>query len=957
MTDTIKGTNSNDIITGTSGNDKIDGRGGDDILFGLGGNDELKGGDGNDRIYGNGGDDLIFGDGSGGGSGDGAGSGGAVTFNDDLDGGAGNDVLFGDAGASDPGGATALWKLGDDSGSANSGSGRDSDSADTGFADYLDGGSGNDFIFAGSGNDEVNHGVTENIGATDHYAGGEGVDILTLNMTKAEWFQPEVQADISAYLKFISNHTDPGAGEADSTTFQFTAFNLSVREFEKLRILVNGAELNPADEAVTANDDVATLNEDNAATTFGSVLGNDVVPDLAYSVALVTGPAEGNLVFNEGTPGNPDGSFSFDPAGGFEDLAQGASRNVSFVYEVTDANGDTSQATVTITVTGSNDGPVAVADTGITDENAAIIIDVLANDTDVDLSDTHTVDAVSVGANSGSASIVGNQVQWDPGTDYDYLAVGQAATVVLSYDMSDNNGAASSSTVTITVTGTNDSPVAVIETASGLQDQAIRGQLVASDVDTALADLVYSVRTGPAHGVVTVNPDGSYSYIGNQGFVGTDSFIFGVSDGQGGSDTQTATITVASGYPAPVIDNVIILTPHNDSFTGQTGNQQIEALAGNDWIVGDFVDYTAIGTVLTGAGIGGDLINGGPGLDKLFGDVYNMGASGYTVSNITLSTGNDVLNGQDGVDELYGDSFYMQIDHTPAGFAATLNGGNDVLNGGNGIDWLYGDAAYMHILTGNISSISVINGGNDSLSGGVGNDHLLGDAWRMQNFPGNQGAIEIHGGADLLIGGLGDDILIGEAEFMWSRYANNGSSLITGGNDTLDGGVGNDTLYGEGFEARVGHTNSTIFSNSDTILAGDDTLHGGAGDDVIYGDFAYVFSSNNPAAIVRGGSDLIDGGAGNDQLYGDFLQGAGIYGNTVTGGADVFVFAAGSGVDTIHDFELGQDRIDVTGYGFAALSDMTVTAMGLDTLIDFGAGNSVMLLGAIGVSATDFLFV
>jgi VCBS repeat-containing protein len=79
-------------------------------------------------------------------------------------------------------------------------------------------------------------------------------------------------------------------------------------------------------------------------------------------VRLVTPPAAGVLAFNTGTDGNPDGTYSFNPAGAFDWLAEGESTTVSFTYEVKDTDGDTDQATVTIVVTGTNDAAVISGD-------------------------------------------------------------------------------------------------------------------------------------------------------------------------------------------------------------------------------------------------------------------------------------------------------------------------------------------------------------------------------------------------------------------------------------------------------------------------------------------------------------------------------------------------------------------------------------------------------------------
>src|SRR5439155_22566732 len=124
-----------------------------------------------------------------------------------------------------------------------------------------------------------------------------------------------------------------------------------------------------------------------------------------------------------------------------------------------DEHGAQSSSPVTVIVTGTNDAPVAHADTATTSENAPITIDVLANDTDVDDGHSFSLVTVSAPAGQGSASISSNQLAFNPGSDFDHLAVGESQVVTLTYTMQDEHGAQSSSTVTLTVTGTNDAPL------------------------------------------------------------------------------------------------------------------------------------------------------------------------------------------------------------------------------------------------------------------------------------------------------------------------------------------------------------------------------------------------------------------------------------------------------------------------------------------------------------------
>ena len=248
--DDLKGGDGDDTLFGGGGKDKLDGGDGDDLLNGGNDDDVLRGGVGSDTLLGGAGNDRLFGDGSGDGSG--SGSGGALNeFNDYLDGGTGNDllvggqgkdtllggegddILFGDAGKGSGNGSIDAQKLWD-KGGKGSGSASGSGSGDDGFADYLDGGSGDDFIFAGGGNDTVLHNVTENDGATDKYAGGHGIDTLTLEFTIAQWLDPAVQADIAAYLALArqiatrssSRHLTFRYGSSKTCAYWLTASNL-----------------------------------------------------------------------------------------------------------------------------------------------------------------------------------------------------------------------------------------------------------------------------------------------------------------------------------------------------------------------------------------------------------------------------------------------------------------------------------------------------------------------------------------------------------------------------------------------------------------------------------------------------------------------------------------------------------------------------------------------------------
>src|SRR6185503_10600060 len=137
---------------------------------------------------------------------------------------------------------------------------------------------------------------------------------------------------------------------------------------------------------------------------------------------------------------NADGSYSYTLANGqanVQALAYGQHVTDVFSYTNSDNHSGTSTANLTIAITGTNDGPVAVADVAAGTENQTLDINVLANDTDVDDGHVFTLVSAQAPANQGVASVVANQVHFVPGTDFDHLAQGVSEHVTLTYTMQD----------------------------------------------------------------------------------------------------------------------------------------------------------------------------------------------------------------------------------------------------------------------------------------------------------------------------------------------------------------------------------------------------------------------------------------------------------------------------------------------------------------------------------------
>ncbi|MDI6623291.1 MAG: Ig-like domain-containing protein [Brevundimonas sp.] len=381
-----------------------------------------------------------------------------------ISGTAGNDHLNGGAGADDLQGLGGNDRI-------NGGSG----------ADILDGGAGNDIVSGDSGDDLLIYDMGENAGSTDTYDGGSGRDTLQLEMTRAEWQSPEVQADIARYLAFLAEVTHPVNGQANNRNFTFSS-GLTVSKFESLSVIVDGVAIDPRDEAVTLADDVMSAGEETASISV-DVLVNDSVPDLIASLTN-TQPTHGtvSLTQTQGAPGSPDtASFIYTPdATHWQHLAEGETATDTFTYTVTDSDGDVQTATVTVTITGSNDAPTlgAVVSEGAVVEDGASSASGSIAFADVDLLDSHSVTSqangagylgvFSAGVADASTGDGEGSVSWSFSVDnaaIQYLAAGETLTQSYTVTIDDGNGGTIDQIVTVTLTGTNDAPV--ITTADG----------------------------------------------------------------------------------------------------------------------------------------------------------------------------------------------------------------------------------------------------------------------------------------------------------------------------------------------------------------------------------------------------------------------------------------------------------------------------------------------------------
>ncbi len=281
------------------------------------------------------------------------------------------------------------------------------------------------------------------------------------------------------------------------------------------------------------------------------MLTNDTDADGGTTLTATLGasPANGTVALAA------DGSFTYTPNADFNGTD-------SFTYTASDGTAASNVATVTITVTGVNDAPVAVNDTATTDEDAAVSGNVLANDTDTDAGTTLTA---TLGASPANGTVTLGKdggFTYTPNADFN-------GTDSFTYTASDGTAASNVATVTITVDAVNDAPVAVNDAATTDEDTAVSGNVLANDTDVdAGTTLTAILGATPANGTISLAPDGSFTYMPNADFNGTDSFTYTASDGNAVSNVATVTITVTGVNDAPVAVNDAATTAEDTAVSG-----------------------------------------------------------------------------------------------------------------------------------------------------------------------------------------------------------------------------------------------------------------------------------------------------------------------------------------------------------------------------------------------------
>ncbi|MBM5273314.1 tandem-95 repeat protein, partial [Vibrio parahaemolyticus] len=256
-------------------------------------------------------------------------------------------------------------------------------------------------------------------------------------------------------------------------------------------LVVSGSanlDILPINDAPNAENDVITTEEDTAVTIDVLVNDSDVEGD-ALSIQSASVPSE------QGSVDIVDGKLVFTPAENFNGEA-------TITYIVTD--GDlTDEAKVTVTVTPVNDSPVAVDDTTSIQEDTAVTIDVLTNDTDVD-GDKLSIESASVPKEQGTVEVVDGKLVFTPAENFN----GDAE---ITYTVTDGE-LTDEAKVTVTVNPVNDASTIKVDAVESITENAVSTDTVVAtltvrDTDTPEDQLTVSLEN---------NSNGYFVLVGNE---------------------------------------------------------------------------------------------------------------------------------------------------------------------------------------------------------------------------------------------------------------------------------------------------------------------------------------------------------------------------------------------------------------------------------------------------------
>lgn len=812
----------------------------------------------------------------------------------------------------------------------------------------------------------TNDGPTLSVGITDADA-TEGVVFQVV--LPADAFADEDLGDTLTYQVTLEDgSTLPGWMTFDATTRVVSGLA------DDAQLGVHRLRVTATDNAGASASTVFSLTLSNvnegplAVLTLADAAADEGAPfSLTLPEGLFTDPDAGDTLTLSVTLANGDALptwLSFDAqtrtlSGIADDDAVG---DILLRVVGTDGAGLSATAGFKLTVSNTNDGPVAVGDLiNLSEVDGGNLYGLLlANDTDADQGDTLSIVAVQGSGEYGQLVFdsANRTLGFETGgAAYTALAEGETAVETFTYTVRDGAGAESTATVSLTLTGRNDGPTVVnaIQTVNAIEDQALNF-VIPSDVfaDADAGDVItYTARLADGSalpGWLSFNPQtGRFSGTPDNAVVGAVEIELTATDRAGAAATTTFTLNVANTNDAPITVGTVAdqLVNEDSSFTltlpeglfedadGEALNLSVTRVNGD--ALPAWLSFNPATRTLSGI----------PGNDDVGSLAIRVTASDATgeaaATDFLLSVANTndapvlltpiadraIRAGQSSTWAMPATAFVDPDQGDSLSFSASLADGAALPA------WLQIDAATGAFSgtpdAGAVGNYSVRVTARDQAGAEVQDEFTL-------TVAPTEGVTLVGGnGAEILTGGVGDDTIDGRggADRLFGQAGND--RLLGGrGADHLDGGEGNDTvLAGAGFDELFGREGDDYLNGED----GEDTLDGGTGNDILQG--------GRGADTLAGGegNNLLDGGAGADQLVAGgandiLIGGQGRDVITTGAGNDVIAFNRGDGADTV---QLGQGGTDTLSLGGDIdLSQLRFQKQGDDLRLLLGSGDSIL---------------
>jgi VCBS repeat-containing protein len=370
---------------------------------------------------------------------------------------------------------------------------------------------------------------------------------------------------------------------------------------------------------------------------------------------------------------------------------------ILFTGPISSLSVDTNSATfsaqaLTFALLPPNTPPVAANDSYSTNEDTALSVPapgVLGNDSDPD-GDTLTAQKASDPAHGTVSFNANGSFTYTPAANYN-------GPDSFTYTANDGEFDSNVATVNLTVNAVNDAPTTTNDSYSTNEDTPLTiaaPGVLSNDSDVDGNTLTAVKVSDPAHGSVTLNSNGSFTYTPAANYNGPDSFTYKANDGTADSNVATVNLTVNAVNDAPTVEvvaggsclsdrsgqiNLTLNDADGDALTLSASSSNTNLVPNSNIVLGG-TGANRTATITTGSGKTGSAtitltVSDGQTSSSV---TVRVRAGGNGVDTLTGTNETDLLFGQNGDDTLNG------------------GGGNDLLCGGNGDDRFTGGSGADH---------------------------------------------------------------------------------------------------------------------------------------------------------------------------------------------------------------------------------------------------------------------